>query len=427
MFKNHKPNDDSTYYHSTVPHREANVLNENMTVDVCIIGGGLAGLSAAINLVKRNKSVVILEETILGERSASGRNGGFVLPGYATNFHDTAKKIGFEHMKELYKFSMDGVSLVDEYIKEYEIDCDMTRGALEVSWLNGKDDEIRQEIDFYNKNFNTEFEFWNENKVSENYISAHRYGAAIFDPNAFTLNPLKYCYGLADAAQNKGAYIFDNSKAIKLEYGDKAHYVYTEYAKVECKHIIIAGSGFLKNLENKIERAAIEVETYINVTEPLGDNIKSSFKAPYGICDNRNILDYYRPLPDTRVLWGGRANVMPLKEFSDKLEKSMKSIYPHLADAKIEYSWSGKIQYGFYKMPQVGHLTDRIWYTMGYGGHGLNNTAIIGKILSDAIVDNDKRYLIYSIFKLQNLFGKLGQIIGQFTYWKQNIDDYLSK
>lgn len=189
----------------------------------------------------------------------------------------------------------------------------------------------------------------------------------------------------------------------------------------------MACGGYLDSLHRKLSGAMVPVATYVAVTEPLGDRLTSAIRAPYAVYDTRFALDYYRPLSDSRLLWGGRVSVRRSDppDLANLMRGDLLKVYPQLAGVEMETAWGGLMSYATHKMPQIGEVTPGVWYATGFGGHGMNTTTMAGELVAAAIAENDDRYRLFSAFGLTPTGGPIGVAAAQLSYWFYGLRDAL--
>ena len=240
------------------------VLEDTVEADVCVIGGGLAGLAVAVGLAERGKKVAVLEGRRLGF-GASGRNGGFVLAGYAADFGDIVAKAGAENAKALFSLTREAQKLIRARIKNYNIACNPVDGHLRASWFDDPD-YMKAYADKYAK-LGVSAEFWPREKVREICRTEH-YKDGVFMPDYFHMHPLNYLLGLAQVIEAKGGRIFEDSMAVNVEENGSDITVRTEKGSVKAKDVVFCGSAYFNGLEPKLSRSCLPVSTYVMVTEP---------------------------------------------------------------------------------------------------------------------------------------------------------------
>ena len=416
-----------SYYRETVsPGAARPALDADIDTEVCVVGGGLAGLATALGLRERGVNVVVLEARQVGW-GASGRNGGFVGSGYALPPDRLVARVGLHQARELHQLTHDAVALVRQRIEHYRMNCGpIIDGGLNVSWFNDRDAVLRTG-DFLAEHFDEQREFWPREKVRE-VLHTNRYYDALFSDRKFQFHPLNYSRAMADAAELRGATIFEHCAVEKLDVGGTDKVVYTARGRVRAANLVMACGGYIDGLQRRLSTAIVPVATYMIATEPLGEErIRSAIDVPFAISDNRFASDYYRALADTRILWGGRVSArrsQPARLARFMLADLLK-VYPQLEGARVASAWSGLMSYAVHKMPQIGQLSPGLWYAMGFGGSGMGTTTVAGELAASAIAENDDRYRLFSPFGLTPTGGPVGVATAQLTYWAYQLRDGL--
>ena len=408
---------DNYYARTLAEDTHYPTLSGPVEADVCVIGGGLAGVNTALGLVERGKNVVLIEAKRIGW-GASGRAAGFVAKGYAAGETALAKKLGLEKAQQLVNLTKTARKLIKKRIAEFNIDCGpVTDGVLTVS-LRNKPDALRKYISEVNDNFGLGFEFWSREQVQE-HCKTEKYYDGIFSPHDFQFNPLRYTRGLAKAVATKGGKIFENSAAVKIESSGADWVVHTASGKVKARNIVLSCAIYMEGLNRKLENSVVPVQTYMMATAPIdAELLKKSINTPYAIYDTRFCSDYYRLLPDNRLLWGGRVGLWAHPhDIAKSMLKDMFNLYPQLAGhVTPEVAWAGKLCYPPHKMPQIGQFAPGYWYNTGYGGHGLCPTTVGGEIVAAAIASGDDGYKAFAPFGISYAGGKLGRYAAQMVY-----------
>ena len=417
------------YYSRTLHNNQKRpALDETTEAAVCVIGGGLAGLSTALSLLEKGmKNVVVLEANRIGW-GASGRNGGFVAKGYACGYRQLVKQVGLDHTKTLHKQAVMGRALIRKRINDYKIDCGpVVDGVLGVSW-NDNREAVEEYIDFMSNDLGAPLEFMPRDQVRE-LCKTTRYYDGFFSPDDYQFHPLNYVHGLAQTIEDKGGRIFENTKALLISDHGNGHKVQTPQGAVLADQIVLACSIYIdKSLDSKLSRAAFPVMTYVMVTKPLPeDKLKTAINTNYAIFDNRFAQDYYRVLPDHRILWGGRVNLWQKPaRLAETMIRDLLKVYPQLQGyAEPDIAWSGLLCYAPHRMPQLGQKKPGYWFCTCFGGHGLVPTATGGELIAAAIAENDDRYKLFSPFGLNYFGGKLGRYAAQFAYASWRFRDVL--
>lgn len=410
---------ERNYYRATAGGEgEAIPLAGRIEGRVCIVGAGFAGLGTAMSLVEHGvRDAVVLEaETVA--HGASGRNGGFVFGGYSLGEAALLSKLGPERARALYRRTREAVALVRERTLRHAIDCDRVEGG--VLWANWFRDpgvlESRRRL--LAEYFDTRWEPVSRSELAT-LLGTERYSGALFEREAFHFHPLKYARGLTAALERQGVRCFERSPALALERRGAGWRVRTPQGEVEAEQVLLACGGYLSGLVPRIDAAVLPIATYIIVTEPLGDEAAAFIRTPAAVYDTRFAFDYYRLLPDTRLLWGGRISVRDRRPAAVErlLRRDLARVFPGLADVRIDYAWSGLMSYARHEMPQLGQLASGLWYAQAFGGHGVAPTTAAGEVLAAAIANGDPAWRDFAPFGLESALKPWGFAGAQATYW----------
>ena len=415
---------DSFYSRTAEPHEPWPVLRGDRETEVCVIGGGLAGLSGAVSLAERGLTVTLLEARRIAW-GASGRNGGFVSPGFSLGSGALTKRLGLERARQLYALSDKAVALVRNRIARYEIaGCEPVEGRISV-WRYPDPDEIRRECDRMAEQFGIEGEVWSREELRERLLT-ERYHGGLFDRAGFHFHPLNYALGLARAAASLGVRLHEGSEVTGLALETAQKTVTTAQGVVRARELVIACGGLIGGLQRRLSAATLPIATYVVATEPLGDRLQSAIRLDCAIHDNRLANDYYRVVAGDRILWGGRISARRAEpaELAALMLGDLVSVYPQLAGLRAETAWAGTMGYARHKMPQIGILRPGVWYSMGFGGHGMNTTAMAGELIAAAIAERDDHYRLFAPFGLAWTGGALGPVAAQTTYWAYQLGDW---
>ena len=421
--------DTDTYYTQT-EHR-ANLRSKlygTVETDICIIGGGLAGINTLLELSEKNISAVLLEENRLGS-GASGRNGGFLSAGYSVPIKRLERRLGRKYAQDLYRLSAEGIEIVRRRCQNSpQTEIDAEPGIVRMSW-GKKENNLNAQIDYMNSIYETNLSYWSESKVAERY-SSKKYSDAIFNPDAYQLHSLNYIHKCAVDAESLGAKIFEETTAINITRRKNSYIVCTNNGHVKANTVVICTSACQNYVSTKLYNAILPIGTYVLLTEPLFDRLTEAIRSPYAVSDSRRVENYYRPLRSTQILWGGGISTrLKPNNLKQRMLKDLLKVYPQLSGISAKLAWSGTMGYATHSMPQIGKLEDNIWYLQGFGGHGLNTTAIAGNLIARAIVDDDDTYELFSPFRLNFVAKPLGLLGAELIYlsWKTKdlLDEYL--
>ena len=392
----------SSYYFATAaqspPHPP---LKERREAAVCVIGGGFAGLNTALGLVERGVGDVVLLEAKTPGFGASGRNGGFVFGGFSRSEDALLRELGPVRAKALYGGTVRAVELIRERIKRYQIDCEPTeQGVLWANWF--RDDAVlRERQALLAEQYDTHWAWWPREELRAR-VHSTRYHDGLFEPQGFHFHPLNYAMGLARAAAGAGVAMHAASPAVSLERRGSAWRVRTPEGEVEAAQVVLACGGYLAGLRAHVDAAVLPIATYVMVTSPLGARMPEVLRTGAAVYDTRFAFDYYRPLPDTRILWGGRISVLDRSPAAVRrlLYRDMLKVFPQLEGIGIDYAWSGLMSYARHQMPQIGQVEPGLWLAQAFGGHGVAPTTFAGEVVAAAIAEGDERWREFSAYGL---------------------------
>lgn len=412
-------------HHVPAPKRPA--LSQDLDVDVCVIGAGLAGLTVAREIARKGWSVAVLETRRIAW-NASGRNTGFVLPGFAQDAQTIVERVGLDAARELWGLSQSGVDYVRETIADGAMQgMEQSEGWLHVS-KTSRSAELRDETELL-RNLGSDVEFWPESLVRSK-LKCDNYFQAVHFPTAFNIHPLNYALGLAELAEKAGARIFENTAAISIDPAGVRKRIMTEKARLRAGHVVLAGNTHCGKLTPELSKTLIPIHTYVIVTKPLGPELADTIDYPGSVSDTDRADNHYRIIGGDRLLWSGRMTVWDAKpgRFGRRLRRDLRQKFPQLKNAEVEYAWTGELGMTVHRMPQIGELSPGVWLANGFAGHGLNTTAMAGNLIARAVVEGDDRWRQFQPFELVWAGGRSGRIVLQGGYWaRRQYEKWASK
>lgn len=419
-----------TWYRSTLVSADTtSQLSQHESSQICIVGAGMAGLSAAASLVEKGyRDIVVLEQGPIGN-GASGRNGGFVFGGYSLSEHALLAQCGAEHARQLYQMTKDAVARVRRRVQDYEIDCQLSdNGVLLANWF--KDEKLLPKHQSLLRDvYDTEWSAIEADKMAR-MTDTDFYHDGLLESNAFHLHSLNYLCGLAAWLQEQGVRIYTQTPVSSIEQEGDAWKVNTEFSSVSAAKVLVCGGAYMGHMKpRKLPSSILPIATYIMVTEPVKDLLPRLFEKNWAVYDSRFAFDYYRPLHDGRLLWGGRIAIYDRSPESVRkvLRKDMLKVYPQLADSKTEFAWSGWMGYSRHKMLQLGELKPGLWHLQGFGGHGMAPTTAAGEVVASAIAGDDSGLRYFKPWGLVHGGSFAGLLAAQVTYWALQTGDWLKE
>jgi gamma-glutamylputrescine oxidase len=419
----HQP---SWYTATAVPRPERAPLTADQDVDVCVVGAGLAGLTTAREIARSGWSVAVLEAGRIAW-NASGQNCGFVLPGFGANIDDIVNRVGLRRAKDLWALSQAGLEYVRATIHETGMPgVDPIDGWLNVSKLDDTE-RIVGTLQLLGNDLGAEVEGWATDRVRD-VLKSDRYFNAIHFPRAFHLHPLNYALGLAAAAEQAGAHIFEGTPAVAIDPAGVRKRIETPHGRLRAAHVVLAGNVHIGDLMPNIAATLLPVWTYLATTAPLGPRLSDAITYYGAVSDGERADNHYRIVDGDRLLISGRATMWEADpgRFAGALAADIAELYPQLGAVEIEHHWSGVLGRTIHGMPQIGELSPGIWLASGFGGHGLNTTAMAGNLIAHAIVDGDDTWRLFLPFELIWSGGRIGRAAAQVGYWWRRSRDEIN-
>lgn len=413
------------YYSRTLATSESYPRAEGrIKTDICIVGGGLAGLTAAMKLARSGRSVVLLEAQRVAW-GASGRNGGFVSAGYATGLSAIERRVGPDQAGELYRLSMEGVEIIRRHIADLGIsEAQPVPGIVKALRYDSRG-ALRQTRDRMERDFGLRQRHLSGEELRAMFVSP-KYREGLIDEQAFHFHPLNYGRALAREAARCGASIHENSGVVSAELDGPRKMLRTASAQIEAEQVLVTTGGYTGRILQDLNRAFLPIATYVLLTEQAPDLMRSAIRTSAAVLDDRRAGDYYRLVDEgTRILWGGRITTRTTdpRDIAALLRREMVGTYPQLHDLKVEVAWSGLMSYARHLMPQIGQLRPGVWFCTAFGGHGMNTTAIGGTVIAEGIGGESDRYRLFAPFGLDWNGGVLGRAAAQLTYWSYQAAD----
>ena len=413
---------DSYYAATAVGARDCAALEGARNADVCVIGGGFTGLSAALNLAERGLDVVLLEAERIGF-GASGRCGGLIGSGQRMEVTDAEKMFGYERSKLLWDFAEEAKADIRGRVEKHDISCDLQRGQLLGIHKKGYLGHAREIADVLAERYHYPFCAALNAEETRRRVATGDFLEGLFDSEALTIHPLNFSLGLARAAAEQGVRIFENSRVVKYSRSDPA-LVETDKGSVKAPFVVLACNGYLGKLEPRMAGKMMPINNFMIATEPLGaERAKALIDGRYGVHDTRFVVDYFRLSEDHRLLFGGGENYRAgfPRDIASFVRPYMLKIFPQLKDVAIDYAWGGTLAVTVNRLPHIGKLEPNVFFGQGYSGHGISTATFAGKVIAEAVTGTASRFDVLSDLPIHTFPGGTllrypGMVLGMLYY-----------
>lgn len=384
-------------YYSATLNQETHypTLQGTHQVDVVIIGGGFTGVASAVELAERGLKVAIVESHKIGW-GATGRNGGQVtgrLSGDEAMRKQMRRHLGEEVDDFIWHLRWRGHQIIQQRVEKYAIACDLKHGHLHAAYKPSHLPGLRADYEeAVRRGMGDEVSLLDRAQV-RGLLESELYHGAIKNTRNLHLHPLNLCIGEARAAESLGALIFEHSEVLEIVHGERPAVV-TAQGRIDARQVLLAGDVYHKLEPKKLKGKIFPAMGGIVTTEPLGDLAKRLNPEDLAVYDCRFVLDYYRMTADGRLLFGGGANYSgkDSRDIAGELRPCIERTFPALKGVGIDFQWSCAMGIVINRIPQLGKLSDNVWYCQGYSGHGVATTHIMGEIMAQALTGHLGHY-----------------------------------
>jgi gamma-glutamylputrescine oxidase len=311
-------------------------------------------------------------------------------------------------VKRIWEMGLETLSLVKARIDKHAIDCALVPGYLTAANTERDADALKRWRDEAARRFGYERLHFVEADALGDFVQSARYRGGLYDPDSGHLHPLNYTLGLARAATDAGVRIHEDSCVTRVRDVAGGHVVETAGGHVRARFVVLACNTYVGTLAPALAKKIMPVGTYVIATEPLGDaRAAALMPARAAVCDSRFVLDYFRPAPDTRLVWGGKVSysTRPPRNLAAAMRADMLKTFPQLADVKIDYAWGGFVDITMNRAPHFGRVTPTTYFAQGFSGHGVNTTALAGKLIAEAIDGQASRFDLFDKIRHRDFPG----------------------
>ena len=386
-------------------------LGIDLDVDVCVIGGGAAGLTAARTLAGRGCSVAVLEAGRI-PWNVTDRSAGIVMPGFSEDIERIVERVGLQQARALWALALDGMEHVRRTAREPMPGVRPVSGHLAVA-RSRNERRLRDRATFVQDEFGAEVEFWPTGQL-RSALSSPCYFQALHVPGAFHLNPLAYVHGLAAAAEQAGARLFEDTPAHRIDAEGVRKRVDTKSARVRASQIVLADGVQASKLFPLLSDTVLSLETFAAVTAPLGEALRAAFSFRGSVAEWDGDAAYCA-LDGERLLWTGRTTTRnaDLQRMSERLRGDIAGTFPQLGAVEIAQAWSARAGHAVHRMPQIGELKSGLWLANAFGRQGLGTSTTAGLLIAGAIAEGDDRWRLFSAYGLSWNGGMAGRALAE--------------
>ncbi len=393
-----EPHVASYYLASANPSPVRPPLEGERRADVCVVGGGFAGVSVALNLAERGYQVILLEANRIGW-GASGRNGGQICTAYASGMSPIRDWLGPEDARRLFDLAEESKAVLRARVARHAIACDLKWGYFHGANRSRQLDDLKATRATWAQTYGYRGPALAETpEAVRQYVDTEAYVGGLYEPGAGHLHPLNYCLGLAEAAEQAGVELFEGSRVDRLVLAPEARALTAE-GGVRAKYLVLCGNAYLGNLVPGLGHKVMPVGTYVAATRALEPGrAQALFPTDAAVTDCNFVLNYFRLSADRRVLFGGGVSyttIMP-PNLPATMRRKMLAVFPGLKDDPFEFVWGGNVAITVERTPHFGRLGANVYFTHGFSGQGVALTGLAGVLVAEAVAGDAERFDLFT-------------------------------
>lgn len=396
-------------------------LEGDASIDLCVVGGGITGLSAALHAARAGMSVIVLEAQRVGW-GASGRNGGQVGTGFNWSQRKLEAKLGRRIANDLWGLAEEGKALTQDLIAELAPGAGYRPGVISAA-LNARElDAMAEKNDFMSARYGTCGEVMDRGDI-EAALGTRAYAGGVLDRSAGHCDPLAYCFGLARGCVAAGVRIFERSQVVAID----GTVVRTGSGRISARAVLHATNGYSPGLTARTAARVLPINNYMATTAPVaGRPLFTTWGNP-ALADSRFVVNYFRWTGDGRLIYGGGESYgrrFP-SDIRARVRANLARTYPELAKVELTHAWGGTLAVTATRLPWLAETAPGVFAAGGYSGHGLALAGLFGRLVAEAARGERTRFDLVGRLPVPALPGGrwLGGWMAQAGMWVGSVRD----